>query len=249
MLALTCQRAGIRDGMSVLDLGCGWGSLALYVAEHFPASRVLAVSNSRSQGEYIRAEAARRGLANVEHRAGNIADIEIEETFDRVVSIEMLEHVRNYEAAFHRIRRWLAPGGRVFVHVFANDRFAYTFDAGPDDWMGRTFFTGGTMPADDLFLEFREELRVIDHWRMDGTHYAKTLEAWLATFDRERATIQPILEATYGRAAASRWRARWRLFLLASAEAFGYDDGQRWGVSHYLLAPADPPSASAEAAG
>lgn len=237
-LAISCERAGIRDGMEILDLGCGWGSLALYVAERFPGSRVLAISNSRSQGEFILAEAARRGLTTVEHRVGNVADVEPGRTFDRILSIEMFEHVRNYEQAFRRVGRWLRPDGRLFIHVFAHQRFAYTFDAGPDDWMGRTFFTGGTMPAHDLFSAFDEDLRVEERWRMDGTHYARTLEAWLEMFDRERDRLQPVLEATYGRRAARRWRAFWRLFLMASAEAFGYDRGRQWGISHYLLAPA-----------
>ena len=237
MLALTCERAGVADGMDVLDLGCGWGSLALYVAERLPGSRVLAVSNSRSQGEHIGEEAARRGLRNVEHRVANVADLEPGRRFDRVVSVEMLEHLRNYELAFRRVCDWLTPEGRLFVHVFSHRRFAYTFGGGADDWMGRTFFTGGTMPGHDLFLEFGEDLAIADRWLVDGTHYARTLEAWLERFDRRRERIWPILADTYGAGAARRWWVNWRLFLIVSAEAFAFDAGRQWGVSHYLFAP------------
>jgi cyclopropane-fatty-acyl-phospholipid synthase len=239
MLALTCERAGLADGMDILDLGCGWGSLALYAAEHYPSSRVLAVSNSHSQGDHIRAQAARRGLANVEHRVANVADFDPGARFDRVVSVEMFEHLRNYELAFRAVRQWLAPAGRLFVHVFSHRRFAYTFDAGPGDWMGRTFFTGGTMPAHDLFGTFDADLEIIERWRVDGTHYQRTLEAWLATFDQRCERLWPILAETYGAGRARRWWANWRLFFIASAEGFGYDQGRQWGVSHYLLAPRD----------
>jgi cyclopropane-fatty-acyl-phospholipid synthase len=237
MLALTSERAGLANGMDVMDLGCGWGSLALYVAEHYPGSRVLAVSNSRSQGEHIAREAARRGLHNVEHRVANVADLEPGRQFDRIVSVEMLEHVRNYELAFRRVRGWLTPNGRLFAHVFSHRRFAYTFAEGADDWMGRTFFTGGTMPAHDLFDEFGEDLVIADRWHMDGTHYARTLETWLARLDRNRERIRPILADTYGPGEARRWWVNWRLFLIATAEAFAFDAGRQWGVSHYLFAP------------
>ena len=219
------------------ELGCGWGSLTLYLAERFPASRVLAVSNSRSQGDFIREQAAPRGLANVEHRAANVAELEPGACFDRVVSVEMFEHLRNYELAFRRVRDWLTPGGRLFVHVFSHQRFAYTFGVDPADWMGRTFFTGGTMPAHDLFAAFDDDLEIVSSWRIDGTHYARMLEAWLEQFDANRERIRPILAATYGLEAVRRWWVNWRLFLIGCAEAFGYDGGRQWGVSHYLLAP------------
>jgi cyclopropane-fatty-acyl-phospholipid synthase len=233
MLALTCQRAGVTDGMDILDLGCGWGSLSLYVAEHYPGTRVLAVSNSRSQGEHIRHEAARRGLRGIEHQVGDIAAFDVGRRFDRVVSIEMLEHVRNYELAFRRIRRWLAPEGRCFVHVFSHRRFAYTFDG--DDWMGRYFFTGGTMPAHDLFREFDRDLRVTMDWHLDGRHYARTLESWLTRLDAVRESVWPVLVDTYGEAEARRWWVNWRLFFIVCAEVFASDDGQSYGVSHYLF--------------
>ncbi len=237
MLALTCERAGLADGMDILDLGCGWGSLSLYVAERYPGSRVLAVSNSRSQGEHIGREAAQRGLRTIEHRVANVADLEPGRRFDRVVSVEMLEHVRNYELAFRRVRDWLAPDGRLFVHVFSHRRFAYVFHADAGDWMGRTFFTGGTMPAHDLFGEFGDDLEIAGRWLVDGTHYARTLEAWLERFDRQRERIRPILTDTYGGGAARRWWVNWRVFLITTAEAFAFDAGRQWGVSHYLFAP------------
>ncbi len=235
MLALTCARAGIADGMDVLDLGCGWGSFALYVAEHYPATRVLAVSNSSSQGDHIRREVARRGLCAVEHRVGNIADLDPGRRFDRIVSIEMFEHLRNYELALRRLRGWLAPEGRSFIHVFSHREFAYQFDS--DDWMGRTFFTGGTMPARALFHEFGADLEVVQEWHMDGRDYAATLECWLERLDAARESVWPILADRYGDGDARRWWANWRLFFMVCAEAFGYDSGRQYGVSHYLLGP------------
>lgn len=237
MLELTCERAGIGDGMEVLDLGCGWGSLALYVAERYPTTRVLAVSNSRSQGEHIRAEAVGRGLGNVEHRVGNMVDFEPERRFDRVVSIEMFEHLRNYELAFRRLRGWLARGGQAFLHVFSHRHLAYLFEG--DDWMGRTFFTGGTMPSQELFREFDADLRVVQAWHMDGLDYARTLECWRERLDAARDRVWPILSETYGAGQARRWWVNWRLFFVVCAEAFAYDDGQQYGVSHFLLEPAE----------
>ena len=235
MLTLSCERAGVADGMEILDLGCGWGSLSLFVAERYPGTRVLAVSNSHSQGGYIRDEADRRGLEGVEHQVGNIADFDTERRFDRVISIEMLEHVRNYELAFGRIRRWLAPDGKCFVHVFSHRSFAYTFDG--DDWMGRYFFTGGTMPAHELFREFDTDLRVVADWHLDGHHYARTLEAWLTRLDEVRESVWPVLVETYGDADARRWWVNWRLFFIVCAEAFALDDSRSYGVSHYLFEP------------
>ena len=237
MLALTCERAGIVDGMDVLDLGCGWGSLALFVAERYPGCRVLAVSNSRTQGEHVVAQAVRRGLGNVHHRVADVGDCPAERRFDRVVSVEMFEHVRNYEQAFRRVSDWLTPDGRLFVHVFSHRHFAYEFSGDAGDWMGRTFFSGGTMPAHDLFLEFQDDLEVTERWLVDGTHYARTLEDWLVRFDRRRQLIWPFLAQTYGPRKARRWWVNWRLFFIACAETFGYDDGDQWGVSHYLFAP------------
>lgn len=234
MLALTAARARLEDGQRVLDLGCGWGSLALWIAERYPRSAVLAVSNSAPQGEFLRAEAARRGLGNVEHRVADINRLELDGGFDRIVSVEMFEHVRNYAALFSRLARWLAPGGKLFVHVFCHRELAYPFeDAGPADWMARHFFTGGVMPSADLLPAFAGELALEQRWLLSGLHYWRTAEAWLANLDRERARALEILAGVHGEREAPLWLERWRVFFLACAELFAYRDGAEWGVAHY----------------
>ena len=238
MLALTCERAGLEDGMEVLDLGCGWGSLALFIAERYPRCCVTAMSNSRTQLRHI-AACAHGGSAAFTPITADIATFDPGRRFDRIISVEMLEHVRNYRELFARMSGWLAPGGRAFVHVFSHRRFAYTFSADdPRDWMGARFFSGGQMPAHDLFLQFSDDLVTVDRWLVSGDHYARTLEAWLRLYDDRTATIRPLLAETYGAQAAPGWQVDWRLFLLACAETFAYDEGREWGVSHYLLAPA-----------
>jgi cyclopropane-fatty-acyl-phospholipid synthase len=237
MLALTCERAGLEDGMDVLDLGCGWGSLALYIAERYPACRVTAMSNSRTQAEHITAAASAAGREAVAAVTADVATFDPGRRFDRILSVEMFEHVRNYRELFARLRGWLEPGGRVFVHVFSHARFAYTFNAeDPGDWMGSRFFSGGQMPAHDLFLEFDDDLVTEERWWLEGGQYARTLEAWLRRYDEHAATIKLILAATYGEAATD-WWVDWRLFFLACAETFGYGGGREWGVSHYRFAP------------
>ena len=236
MLAITCQRAQLIDGMDVLELGCGWGSLTLWIAEHFPNSRVLAVSNSSSQRDFILSRAAARGLTNVEVQTCDMNDFATSRRFDRVVSVEMFEHMRNYELLFSRIAGWLTPEGKLFAHVFYHGRCAYTFETdGRNDWMARHFFTGGTMPSADLFLEFQRDLLIEDRWLINGRHYQKTLEAWLVLHDAARAQIMPLFEATYGRDLAARMFQRWRMFYLACSELFGYRHGEEWGVAHYLF--------------
>jgi len=236
MLALAAERAGIADGQRILDLGCGWGSFALWLAERYPASTVLAVSNSRTQGDFVRAAAERRGLANVRHRVANVEELVLDERFDRVVSIEMFEHMRNYEALLGKIAAWLAPGGRLFVHLFCHRELTYPFvDAGPDDWMARHFFAGGLMPSYDLLPRFDRDLELEERWQVPGTHYQRTSEAWLANLDARRGEVRSLFEASYGRGCGALWVERWRVFFLACAELFGSAGGAEWLVAHYRL--------------
>ena len=235
-LALTCGRADLADGQDVLELGCGWGSLSLWMAERYPASRITAVSNSHSQRHYIEQQAAGRGLVNLQVITCDVNRFEARAGhFDRVVSVEMFEHLRNWPHAFARVAGWLRPGGRFFMHVFAHRGAPYAFvDQDESDWMSRHFFAGGMMPSDDLALAFQDDLRLTRRWRWDGTHYQKTAEAWLLQLDAARDQLQPLMAATYGDAADAWWQ-RWRLFFMSVAELFGYEGGQQWWVSHYLF--------------
>jgi cyclopropane-fatty-acyl-phospholipid synthase len=234
MLTLTCARAEIADGQDILELGCGWGSLTLWMAERYPRARITAVSNSASQREFILARAAARGLANVTVITADANDFEAGGSFDRVVSVEMFEHVRNYEVLMARIAGWLRPGGKLFVHIFCHRRLLYPFTTGrDDDWMGRHFFTGGLMPSEHTLLYFQRELCLEEQWRVSGRHYARTADAWLAAMDQRRDAIMPVLGHSYGAAAAERWFNRWRMFFMACAELFGYRNGTEWLVAHY----------------
>jgi cyclopropane-fatty-acyl-phospholipid synthase len=237
-LAVTCQRAGLADGMDVLDLGCGWGSLTLWMAQHYPNSRITAVSNSVSQQAFIEGRAGDSGFAHVRAITADMNAFEPDGSFDRIVSVEMFEHMRNYEALLARIAGWLRPGGELFVHVFSHRSLSYVFETeGAGNWMGRHFFTGGIMPSHDLLLEFQRDVELVERWRWNGRHYQRTANAWLANLDRSRVEILPVLAGVYGRADAERWLVRWRLFFMAVAEQFGYRRGSEWGVSHYLFRP------------
>lgn len=234
----TCSRAEIVDGMEILELGCGWGSLSLWMAEHCPRSRITAVSNSASQRQFIETEAARRGLGNLQIITADMNSFDIDGPFDRVVSIEMFEHMRNYERLLERIAGWLKPEGKLFVHVFCHRKHAYPFESeGEANWMGRYFFTGGIMPSQDLLGRFDRDLQISQQWLWSGGHYQKTAEAWLAHLDARKSEVMPVLEATYGPTEARRWFQRWRLFFLAVAELFGYRGGSEWFVAQYLLTP------------
>jgi cyclopropane-fatty-acyl-phospholipid synthase len=238
MLELCAQRAGVADGQRILDLGCGWGSLSLWLAERYPRAQVTGLSNSSGQREFITARARERGLANVAIVTGNVVEHEFEPArFDRVLSIEMFEHMRNYEALLAKVARWLAPGGELFVHVFAHHTLAYPFEAkDSSDWMSRHFFTGGLMPSARLLGEFQQSLRLAQQWWVDGTHYERTANDWLAGMDAKHDEILNQFRAGYGGAQAALQFQRWRMFYMAVAELFGYDGGSEWGVAHYRFA-------------
>lgn len=237
MLELYGERASLADGQHILELGCGWGSLTLWMAERFPGARITAVSNSHSQRQHILEQCRLRGLGNVEVITCDVNRLELPAgRFDRCVSVEMFEHVRNHAQLMSRIAQWLKPDGALFVHIFAHRTLMYPFETeGSDNWMGRHFFTGGLMPAADTLLHFQQDLRLQRRWLLDGTHYQRTADHWLANQDAARERIMPILEATYGRPAARQWWNRWRMFWMACAELFGYDNGQQWLVAHYLF--------------
>ncbi len=238
MLTLTCARARLTDGDRILELGCGWGSLSLWMAANYPRARITAVSNSRTQKEHIDAQARARGLSNLDVVTCDVSRLEFppETRFDRVVSVEMFEHMRNYDTLLGRVASWMAPGATLFVHIFTHRKYAYAFDVRDDsDWMARYFFTGGIMPSDDLLPHFQRDVRLLEHWQVPGWHYQLTSEAWLANMDRNREQIMPVLEQTYGTAKALRWWVYWRVFFMSCAELWGYAGGSEWMVSHYLF--------------
>jgi cyclopropane-fatty-acyl-phospholipid synthase len=238
MLDLTCQRAELQDGMRVLDLGCGWGSLSLWIAERYPDCRVLAVSNSKTQRESILQRSDRNGLRNIEVVTADVNEFEPGRHFDRVISVEMFEHVRNHPLLMQRIARWLNPAGRLLVHHFCHRSASYAYeDRGEGDWMARHFFSGGIMPSDDHLLHCQDDLVMERQWRVGGLHYQRTCMAWLQNLDAARAEVLPVLAATYGADDALRWLQRWRLFFLSCGELFGYRRGNEWWVTHLRFRP------------
>ncbi|KAG7114897.1 hypothetical protein HYQ44_008016 [Verticillium longisporum] len=233
MLQTYIEKADLKDGMSILDLGCGWGSGALYFAEVLPNSKITAFSNSKTQKEYIDGKAQAKGLKNLTVITGNVVDYEFQpESFDRVVSIELFEHMKNYELLMAKVARALKPGGRLFVHIFAHRTTPYDYEEG---WMTTHFFTGGTMPSADLLLYFQRDLQIREQWWVNGVHYSKTCEDWLAKMVDSKQDIWPHLVATYGEQDAHVWYNRWQIFYLACSELFAYEGGDTWGVAHYLF--------------
>jgi len=239
MLDLTCQRAEISDGMQILDLGCGWGSLSFWIAEHYPGCRITAVSNSRTKKQFIESRCRERGTRNIEVVTANVADYLATADYDRIVSVEMFEHMRNYETLLERVGGWLRPNGKLFVHIFCHRTYAYPFEIdGDGDWMARHFFTGGIMPSFDLLNQFDRDVKVSQSWFIDGRHYAQTCERWLKNLDAHRTKLGDLFARAIGVKEAPVVLQRWRIFFMACAELFAFGGGQEWGVGHYLLEPA-----------
>ncbi|NDG85062.1 MAG: class I SAM-dependent methyltransferase [Proteobacteria bacterium] len=237
-LRITMERAELRDGQTILELGCGWGSLTLAMARRFPRAKIVAISNSSSQREWIESQAKAEGLSGVTILTRNMVEVRDLDrefgAFDRVVSVEMFEHMRNYERLFQRIAGWMKPDAKLFVHIFTHREMSYLFETeGEDNWMGKYFFTGGQMPSQDLFLEFQQDLRLEEQWAWSGRHYAETSERWLQNLDRNRGEVLRIFEGVYGKEQAPVWVQRWRVFFMACAELFNFDHGREWGVTHY----------------
>ena len=236
-LRLTAEHADLKDGQAILELGCGWGSLTLWMAEHYPAATITAVSNSQSQRAFIEARAASAGFRNVQVVTADMNAFMPDATFDRIVSVEMFEHMANWRRLLERTRDWLRPDGLLFVHVFTHKHAPYRFDRDDKaDWIAQHFFTGGIMPSRDLIRRFPDLYEVVGQWDWSGTHYARTARDWLANCDRHRVAIRKLFGEVYGRD-ADLWLRRWRLFYLATEGLFGHDAGDTWGVSHYRLRP------------
>lgn len=241
MLKCYAKRAQLTDGQKILELGCGWGSLTLWMAAEYPNSDITGVSNSSSQREYILAQAAERGLKNIQIITADVNHFEPPSApYDRVISIEMFEHVRNYQSLLERIRGWLDQDGLLFVHIFCHHRLMYAFETSDNEddqgnWMSRYFFTGGLMPALDTLLHFQNDLQIKDFWAVDGQHYERTANAWLGNLDKNKAEVTRLCEQVYGADEGQRWCQRWRMFFMACAELFGYRNGREWLVGHYLF--------------
>ncbi len=240
MLQLTSERAQLANGQKILDLGCGWGAFSLFAAQRFPNSSITAVSNSQTQKLFIEAEAAQRSLTNLRVITADMNAFSIrhtgEEKFDRVVSVEMFEHMRNYEMLLERIAALMNPDGKLFIHIFTHQKYSYLYEVADEtDWMAKYFFTGGMMPGENLMSEFQNNFSVSQQWRVNGKHYQQTCEAWLQQMDAQRLHLMPLFSQTYGDDQAVKWWVYWRIFFMACAELFGFRDGEEWFVSHYLL--------------
>lgn len=236
MLELTTERAELKDGMNILELGCGWGSLSLFMAKKYPNAMITGVSNSKTQKEYIDSEAKKRGLTNLMIITADMNTFSIEKKFDRIVSVEMFEHMRNYEKLLEKVSAFLVDGGKLFVHIFTHNTYAYLFEVKDEtDWMSKYFFSGGIMPSDDLLLYFPKHFTIQRHWHVSGTHYAKTSEGWLKNMDAHESEIRPIFAKTYGENNVTKWWSYWRLFFMSCAELWNYNNGEEWIVSHYLF--------------
>ena len=236
MLLLTTQRAELTNGQEVLELGCGWGSLSLFMAAQFPRSNFTVVSNSRTQKLYIDEQAEQRNLSNLAVITADMNTFKTDKRFDRVISVEMFEHMRNYEQLMKKISSCLKKNGKLFVHMFTHKEFSYRFEENDEtDWMSKYFFTGGIMPGDHLLFYFDDEIPVEKHWHVSGLHYNKTSEAWLKNMDAHKKEIIPLFAKTYGEKHALKWWVYWRIFFMACAELWKYNDGDEWMVSHYLF--------------
>ena len=239
-LSITCQHADLQNGMEVLELGCGWGSLTLWIASHYPNSKILGISNSASQRDYIISQAKKRNLNNIEIETVDMNKFETNKKYDRIVSVEMFEHMRNYQLLYKKIHSWLNQEGKFFKHIFCHRLTPYEFIIDDDsDWMSQYFFTAGIMPSDNLPYHFQEKLKLDNHWRWSGTHYQKTSNEWLYNMDSKKEIILPIIKDTYGEQNIRIWWNRWRIFFMACAELFGFDNGNQWWVSHYLFSKQD----------
>lgn len=236
MLALTCERAALFDGHRILECGCGWGSLSLYMARQYPNSQIVGVSNSKTQKTFIDDEARKRGLKNLTIVTADMNTFETPETFDRIVSVEMFEHMRNYESLLKKLAGFLRDDGKMFIHIFTHNYYSYFYDVKDEsDWMAKYFFSGGIMPSDHLLAYFPDHFKIEQHWRISGNHYRKTSEAWLRNMDRHKQDVMPLFEETYGKDQALKWWVYWRIFFMACAELWGYKNGEEWFVSHYLF--------------
>ena len=235
MLKLTCERADLIDGLSILELGCGWGAISLWMAKTYPNSKITSVSNSESQKEYIYKECKTRGITNLEVITADMNVFQTEKKFDRVVSVEMFEHMKNYDILLNRISNWLKDSGKLFVHIFTHKTFSYHFETeGKNNWMGKYFFTGGIMPSHNLLEYFNNDLKIVKNWIVDGSHYHKTAESWLDNMDENKDKITDIFKLTYGRN-HTKWRVYWRIFFMACSELWKTSNGNEWQVSHYLF--------------